>query len=258
MSWETWRARPCDPGWTEVPAALLQEASAPTLRHPRLYLFFLLEGGGAAAARTRYDAVRALYARVGPPRDEDARRIREGAPCIVPLEDARGACVRTRDGRPVIVQFGVCLGGPAESWIRQFCLAQDRLAPSIREDEVPHPVVIIDAAVPSTLWISPLYLRFLMAQPNHAHVHVCGLSERARAFAEFVLRPLPAHLTARVSLHAGYDVLEELLHLEDLPRRWHPRGGCPLDLDAYGAHVTVAPTAMPWWDGWTHSSSLSL
>jgi hypothetical protein len=248
-----WRPTERAPYWT-IPAdaadgALRVAADGASPAHPRLLLFFALEGRGAATARRRYEAVLALYRRVGPPTPADARAIREGAPCIVPLEDAEGRCARSRDGRLVIVQLGVCLGGDAASWIRQFCLAQDRLAPSVADGEVPAPLVVLDAAVPSTLWIRPLYLRFLVAQPTHARVLVCGLTPRARAFAEWVLAPLPTYLTAKVALHAGYDALSAELERADLPTRW---GGTNVhfDLDAYGARVAreLGPTHMPWWD----------
>jgi len=222
--------------------------------HARLQLFFALEDGtDPTRAKRRYESLLGIYRRVGPPTREDAACIGAGKPCILPLERDDGTCTRTLDGRPVVVQFGVCLSGACDSWIRQFCLAQDRMAPSIGDDEVPKPVVILDAAVPSTLWVSPTYVRFLAAQPNHAHVHVCGLSPRARAFAEWVLAPLPTFLTERVSLHAGYEVLATLLAEDDLPTCWG--GARALDLDAYGARVVaeLGPTAMPWWDGASQS-----
>lgn len=220
--------------------------------HPRLLLFFLLEHGCVEDARRRYDDVMRIYRRVGPPTPQDAARIGEGLPCIVPLLDAQGRCARTlQEERPIIVQLGVCLSGPSgDGWIRQFCLAQDLLAPSIHEDEVPNPVVVIDAGVPSTMWVSPGYVRFLCAQPSHAHVHVCGLSPAAKVFADVILSPLPSHLVRRVTLHAGYEVLSTLLRPEDLPVRW---GGPSqaFDLDAYGERVRgtlFGPTSMPWWD----------
>jgi hypothetical protein len=248
-----WRATERAPYWTiPDPAAenaLRVAAGGAPFAHPRLLLFFALEGRGAADARRRYEAVVALYRRVGPPTLADARAIREGAPCLVPLEDAEGRCARSLDGRLIVVQLGVCLCGDAASWIRQFCLAQDRLAKSVADDEVPAPLVVLDAAVPSTLWISPLYLRFLVAQPTHAKVLVCGLTPRAQAFAEWVLAPLPTHLAAKVALHAGYDALSAELARADLPTRW---GGANahFDLDAYGARVAreLGPTRMPWWD----------
>lgn len=237
----------------------------------RLLLFFALESTDATplhlrmrSARKRRDAVLAVYRRVGPPTPSDALCIRSDQPCIFPLEEEDGKCARTiGDGRPVIVQLGVCLRGDGDSWIRQFCLAQDRLAASILDEEIPAPVVIIDAGVRSALWVSPSYLSFLAAQPNHAHIVVCGLSDAARAFAAWVLYPLPSRLSSRVSLHSGYACLSPLLLPRHLLPRW--RSDClllpsslpphppppPIDVDAYGRRVAIEMqsgwrTHLPW------------
>jgi hypothetical protein len=225
----------------------------------RLRSFFALEEGATpASAAARYTALQRLYARVGPPTTAEVERIGNGRACLVSLERPDGTPVRTTCGRPVIAQRGVCLRGrDADAWIRQFLLAQDRLAPSIGADEVPRPVVVLDAGARMAAgeggewYVPPGYLAFLRAQPHHAHIHVVGLSEAARAFARLLLAPLPAALTARVALHAGYEeALAPLLRAEDRPVEWG--GAMPWDLDAHREAVRAAfpPAAarvMPWW-----------
>lgn len=253
-----WRVTHREAGWTTATVAgdVLEACQG-----DRLLLFFLLETPSTLPlavrcrkARARHRAVRRIYRRVGPPQPRDALRIGPDRPCIFPLEDDSGACVRTLGGRPVIVQLGVCLVGDSDAWIRQFCLAQDRLSQVIQDDEVPHPVVIIDAAVRSKLWVTPAYLSFLVAQPNHAHIYVVGVSETARRFAEWLLYPLPRHLTERVSLHAGYAILATLLAPNEGLAHWGLRKTATegFDPEAYGRRISIELQAgwrsdMPWW-----------
>ena len=167
-------------------------------------------------------------------------------PCTVLMEDGRGGCATTVDGKPIIVTFGVPVPlEPLKSLGAALFIFNRIRKYYTQPSQMPSAILVIDlicrpedSLLHKGSWDSTLF-EFCKNMPTNSTCYICGANRYFTAFFNRVmgLSTFTSDMTKNFVLCSSYDCLKGVIPVENMLPSWDPRGAFDFDCNAYRRYL---------------------